>query len=405
MERRGWTVTRLGTMADEEDEVLRNIADGLGEGPEGPVTVEVMRTFIGVAKTAAEVQWRVEGRSSASGLMEAHMARKLGEKINEARDFAAGKLKEQVPRMGKAKVVRWPTKLQRRLEAAGDNASLRESAEKIERTRWINELKKLMEEAGLPVMMGSAVAGNLTLSKRFGKGRRVATLRKHVKTWSMARNWFMATFDRPWPDHSEEFALYLEARANEPCGRSVPTSIFKTLMFMEHAGEVPLEDQMNRKPGVKNALEEVNMTLAEGAPGFTKKAWHIPVKLIMEMEQIVLESTKKDFIRGYAWYRLIKLWSGMRFADTQGLINSSLTWEAFGVTGVLGRTKTTGPGKKIQLLRIWISKDCWIHDETWLSTGYELWKRMSEEAGMENRDFMLPCPSKDLSGPKRCSRR
>ena len=44
----------------------------------------------------------------------------------------------------------------------------------------------------------------------------------------------------------EEFAMYLEARANEPCGRSVPSSIYKTLLFMEAAGEFPVEEQLGR---------------------------------------------------------------------------------------------------------------------------------------------------------------
>ena len=51
-------------------------------------------------------------------------------------------------------------------------------------------------------------------------------------------------FPHAWP----EVAADLESRADEPCGKSVPSSIFKTLLLMECAGEVPLEKQLNRDP-------------------------------------------------------------------------------------------------------------------------------------------------------------
>ena len=65
------------------------------------------------------------------------------------------------------------------------------------------------------------------------------------------------TFGHPWPRYPQEFALYLEARANEPCGRTVPGSMYKTFIFMEVAGEVEEADQMSRSNAVKNVLEEI----------------------------------------------------------------------------------------------------------------------------------------------------
>ena len=34
----------------------------------------------------------------------------------------------------------------------------------------------------------------------------------------------------------------------------------------------------------------------------------------------------------------------------------------------------------------------------WLPTGYELWQEMSKESGFVERDFLLACPNKALSG-------
>ena len=91
----------------------------------------------------------------------------------------------------------------------------------------------------------------------------MSTLRKHVKAWEKVAEWTMATFRRAWPAEPAEFAQYLECRADEPCGRTVPNSIFKTLLFRENVGEIPPEEEISRSPVIKNVLEEINMQLAE----------------------------------------------------------------------------------------------------------------------------------------------
>lgn len=96
----------------------------------------------------------------------------------------------------------------------------------------------------------------IDMSRRFGKGRRASTLRKHTKTWMKARSWMRSTFLKPWPESAEEFALYLECRAGEPCGKSVPGSIYRTLLFMESAGEFPVDQQVGKSAAIKNTLEE-----------------------------------------------------------------------------------------------------------------------------------------------------
>ena len=58
-----------------------------------------------------------------------------------------------------------------------------------------------------------------------------------------------------------QFAEYLEVRAAEPCGKSIPVSILKTLVFMENAAEIPKEEQVGQSLAVKNALEELVLQL------------------------------------------------------------------------------------------------------------------------------------------------
>ena len=393
LEGEGWNVQRLGTLHDEDPAFLDDLAEGISKIVKWNVRTRDLEDLVSVAHKASEVAWRVEGGTSGAELLVAHHTKELQDRLESVRKTRIQHMVSFVPVKGTAKLERWPTKLQRKLEEAGENQALRDSAEKTERTRWIKEMRELLEEADTPVTKGGA-----ELTRRFGKGRRVNTLRKHVKTWQKIRDWMKATFGTVWPTEDWEFAMYLECRADEPCGRSIPASIFKTLMFMENAAEIPLDQQLCRRPAVKNVLEEVNAQLGEMDQKFTKRAWHLPVRLVEAMEDAVLDYRKPRFVRGYAWYRLVKLWAGMRFSDTMGLAFGTLEWEPNGLTAVLTKTKTSGPGKKVTLMRIFVSVRAWIKRELWLSSGFELWQEMSRESDFMERDFFLACPNVALSG-------
>ena len=217
----------------------------------------------------------------------------------------------------------------------------------------------LLADADPPATTKCSIVAAVDMVRRFGKGRRIATLRKHVKTWTKVRDWMKVTFGNAWPSSADEFALYLKSRASEPCGKSVPGSIYKTMLSMENAGEFPAEEQLGKTAAVKNVLEEITMQLAEAAPRFAKRAWHLPVMRLKPSTRGIC-ARLQSYPRVYAWFRLIKLWAGMRFSDTLGMDHKTLKWKSFGLTAVLSGTKTSGPGKKVSLLRIWISKECWI---------------------------------------------
>ena len=56
------------------------------------------------------------------------------------------------------------------------------------------------------------------------------------------------------------------------------------------------------------------------------------------------------------------------------------------------RTKTSGPGKVIQVLPCFVSQDAWVK-RPWLDTGLAL---LTQESFNFERDFLLPLPSLDL---------
>lgn len=394
----GWNVTRLGSLVGEEGYVLEEIGDKLAEILGRLVAVRDLQALALGAEASAKLIWKGEGRASGAGLLVISEMKKAEDALSVLRRMQREAIAKVVPAKGTAMVTRWPTRLEKRMAAAGDSLALRQGVEKSERNRWIDELRHLLYEAKLPAMFRDLPGDQVDPSLRFGKGRRAATLRKHVKTWAKVRDWMKKTFGHPWPKYPEEFALYLEARANEPCGRTVPGSIFKTFIFMEVAGEVEIEDQMNRSMAVKNVLEEISMRLEGTEPRFAKKAWHLPVSVVKALEEAVMDQELTRFVRGYAWYRLVKLWAGLRFSDTKGLPFGSLKMEDHGLSGVLMVTKTTGPGKKVAMLKVYVSREAWLTEGRWLEEGWAIWELMSAEKGYKDRDFFLPMPSKDLEG-------
>ena len=148
LEEIGWNVQRLGTLHDEEEAVIGEVLISLEDKVGRPLEVEPLLGLIEVAHRAAEVSWRVEGGTSGAELLVASEMRKLQDKMNEWRAISIKKLVEEVPKRGTAKVARWPSRLQKKMNAAGEDQSLREKAEKDERFRWIRELKKQLEHPG-----------------------------------------------------------------------------------------------------------------------------------------------------------------------------------------------------------------------------------------------------------------
>ena len=243
-----------------------------------------------------------------------------------------------IPALGTAVRTRWPTRLSKKLSGLGEDATLREEAERRERERWLTELRKLLEEAGLPVTRRGGDGLRVPL-QRIGKGRRHSTLRKHVKTWQKASLWLKSVYQEPWPSRPEHFAEYLEAMVAEPCSRTFPVSCLKTLMFMEYAGEVKEADMASRAPSVQNALEESKLALEAVEFKPTKKANIMLVAMVEAMEEMVCCEERANYVWGYAWYRLFKLWTGMRFNDTQGIPARTMELGDFclrgGITGAI----------------------------------------------------------------------
>ena len=96
-----------------------------------------------------------------------------------------------------------------------------------------------------------------------------------------------------------DLVKYLEARAEEPGGRTVPGAIQRSMVFMEAAGEVAACDTIAMQPAVPNLLEELDTAL--GSSVRTKRrALQLPVNMVLFWEKTVCDESVETYVQGFA---------------------------------------------------------------------------------------------------------
>ena len=393
----GWSTTKLGALAGVEQDVLDSIAMKLESDFEGlKVNIVELENLVLAAEEAASRIWSVSSGLRDSDLALSSLEAKRNVKLAARREAREKEIGEKVVGRGTAPRVRWPTRATMLKSAAGDDAMQREMIEKDERGRWLRELASLVENSQTWKEMGGNRESLGLLSRRLGKGRRAGTLRKHVKVWQHYTRWLIAAYSIKWPETPVHFADYLVSRAMEPCGQSIPLSIYKTLIFMEHAAEVPRELQISNSDAIKNALEEVKLQLESNELRPRKQAVQLLVTIVAAMERKVMQNDAPRFVRAFAFYKLMKLWGAMRYHDTTGVDFSSARLDGVAFSANLTRTKTSGPGKKITILKLVIGTDVYVEESNWLETGWRIWEELADESGGSGRDFFLTLPTDAL---------
>jgi hypothetical protein len=108
----------------------------------------------------------------------------------------------------------------------------------------------------------------------------------------------------------------------------------------------------------------------------------------------VLDQEQPLGLRVVAWARLLKIFAVLRWDDLQRLRPRDVALRSSGLQGRLTQTKTSGAGKKVRDLPLYVPLEAFVIRASWLTVGYELW----EKVGEDSRDFFLPRLSEDLRG-------
>ena len=304
---------------------------------------------------------------------------------------AIGSVLVKRPAEGTLKVGSWRVGSRRALDPdAGPKA--RELAEARDRRRQVEKLVEVIMVAELPALVASKEALDPSARlMRCGRGRRATTIRQRVREWLRFRQWLASAHGVMHPVCAQQVRDYVEVRLAEPCTRGVILEFQKALNFIEMAGEVREVDRLSRDPGLLNFFEEVAMEAAVlTGPRLRRKAHLMPVSLLIALELAVLDSSRPPFDRALAWYRLVKVWTSCRYDDTRGISPASMRLDHRGFFAMIERTKTTGAGKKIEVLEIHVSWGAFLVNCQWLKVGFDIWKGMNTE-----RDYLLALPNED----------
>ena len=231
------------------------------------------------------------------------------------------------------------------------------------------------------------------LARHLCGGRRTSTLKARVREARKLQNWLMTTYGTPWISRIVQLLDYICERAREPCAASVPKSILACVDFVESVGGIQEANRSSYHPTVVSVFKDITIELKCSKPLVEKrKAPQTLLAMIIGLEDLVTSVKLSNYVRVAAWTRLLRIWMSLRFSDTLHMPPSKAVYDCGVLTVTITRTKTTGPGKKIEVLKAYIGPGVWIHCSEWLHQGWMIFVSM----GASSRLCWLPKPSRDL---------
>ena len=296
--------------------------------------------------------------------------------------------------------ARWPTHLRRDL-AAADGPRAQGAVEEKERVRWVAQVAAILRASGLPsARLAEEALDPEAFLRRCAGGRRVRTLRLRVRAWRKVEAWLAAAGQSGFPRGDPGtlvMVAYLDARAQEPCARTVPSSIVMALSFFEDCGGVPQPDRVSAHPVLIRAVKDIEVTLARGEGHVRRKAPHFPAMIVLSLELLIVDDEVSKYRRVYAWVTLVRVWAALRFDDSVHIRPDEIRYGEDGLEAIIRRTKTTGPGKRVSVLYAFVGPGAYVARADWLQVGFALFK----DLGGLPRDYLLPMPSSDLEDFRR----
>ena len=137
-------------------------------------------------------------------------------------------------------------------------------------------------------------------------------------------------------------------------------------------------------PFLRRALQRAEAELVDEAVR-VKKAPRMPVALLLSMELTVVDAEAPKVHRVFAWARLIKVFGGLRWDDLQRLRPADVELRAAGLVGRLTRTKTSGVGRRVRELPLFIPKEAHLAAPSWIEVGFGVWKEIFSDGTTSSR--------------------
>jgi len=271
-------------------------------------------------------------------------------------------------------------------KAVGNPGESRNDLEIQLHDKWSAEAVLVLKELGLPII---AVAAETADSDRFLKLRfgnhRASTIKGRVMLWRRLLRIWLLPHNIGWPTRAQLIDL-LEGTGQMSTARTWPEQVLGTIAFLEETGGIQLAGRLSEDTIVVSYTRALTTEL-NGQTTSKRQAPPLPLAVMLALELYVVDATKLSGMRMLAWVRLVKSWAGLRYHDHLGMEANSLRMDPEGLVFWLSRTKTSGPGKKIARLPVYVHKEAYLGTKRWLSVGFRIF---SELKVCESRDYLLP---------------
>jgi hypothetical protein len=169
------------------------------------------------------------------------------------------------------------------------------------------------------------------------------------------------------------------------------------ISFFEMCGGIPTPEAISADRILLRHADAMTVNLQTTAKD-RKPAPPLVVAMVVALEMVVNDESKPPGHRALAFMRLVKTWTAARFSDLQGMKSQSFRLTSAHMEFAMERTKTTGAGKKVQLLNAFVSKEAYIVDPGWVGKGLEC---LHQLLAAEDRDYFMPSLEHDLTIARR----
>ncbi len=374
--------------------VLERCYKDADEMPPGDDELELFLNLLGAARRPA-VRFR-EGDLRVTGYeLEAKKMRVATETAAaelEAWYANAGRLRGAVPAAPPPKLyVRARSSLRAGGRAGGAQGTAAARDDGLRR-RYVNDIVDylLAVQPPPPAVLAACSAGDARgVLALVAAGRRATTLRTRFRAWMAFVRWLQVAHSLNWPSSWRMMLDYITLRVEEPCGKQTVLGFYYAASFWSKATGTAL----TADPLWKSAIEELLSRVTARAGRL--EGWSAPPPLqrhLQMLEMMVTDADEPRWLRAYAAWKLLQAWGVLRFGDHRGLAPGDISINDGQVIMELRRSKTTGPGKKVDVRRIPIAHDAYLEDSSWLKQGVALLKSL----GQEGRDYLLCSPEAGL---------
>lgn len=376
---------KLATQQGEE-QMLSNLLAMESGVPLTDQLVEMVKGWIAEALQQSMLEERLQGMRAPTGQL--CIFTQNQEQASCASDSLVAAVEAWVPPPGKKRracLTKGNTE---------DETSERQEEENREHFLWSERLVEEMKRIQAPVL--DELEGTIDPARAqmalAGKSRS-GTIKRYLKTWDAFTRWLKLVKGKEVFPNAADLVDYMFARSDEPCGPSVPTSIYKAVSWFEHQCGIDDKNRLTTQSSVQLVHERLQVILGKDAPPI-KRAPRIPVAFLEAWELVVVDTDIPEVWRIIAWVKLVKVWASLRFNDMQHVEPHLVKVFQGRMTTVLRQTKTSGPARRVRELPVCISEYAYIHTHEWFSVG---WKLLGELADFP-RDYLLPKINQEATG-------